>query len=300
MIHRYSTVYQIGHRAIQNLFEDAVIVEEKVDGSQFSFGVIDGELQCRSHGKQMLIDAPEKMFNKILDVIKAKQDLLHPGWTYRGEYLEKPKHNVLQYSRVPVDHFIGFDIMTADQEVYFTYAEKKAEFDRIGFETVPLLYDGEITTAGMLTDFLERESILGGTKIEGVVVKNYKKFSLDKKVCMGKYVSEKFKEVAQKDWIERNPVSSDVIQQLGERFKTEARWQKAVQHLKECGAIEGSPKDIAALVREVQSDLIKECGDEIKETLYSHAICKIQRIALSGLPEWYKQQLLETSFEEVV
>ena len=44
MIHSYSKVYQIGHKVIRDIFNDEVLIEEKIDGSQFSFGVIDGVL----------------------------------------------------------------------------------------------------------------------------------------------------------------------------------------------------------------------------------------------------------------
>lgn len=297
MIHSYSNVYQIGHKAIQNLFDGDVIIEEKVDGSQFSFGVIDGELQVRSHGKQMLVDAPEKMFNKIVEHVKTIKDNLHPGWTYRGEYLEKPKHNVLCYLRTPKNYFIGFDIMSENQEEYFSYDEKLTEYSRIGFEVVPLIFSGKVTSVEMFTDFLERDSVLGGTKIEGVVVKNYSQFSLDKKVCMGKYVSERFKEVAQKDWKERNPVGKDIVLLLGERFHTEARWQKAVIHLREAGILDGSPKDIGNLIKAAKDDIQKECQEEIKDTLYKWAIDNILRRSVAGLPEWYKDQLLNQSFK---
>lgn len=296
MIHSYSSVYQIGHKAIQNLFDGDVIIEEKVDGSQFSFGMIDGELQVRSHGKQMLVDAPEKMFTKIVDYVKTIQDMLIPNWTYRGEYLEKPKHNVLAYSRIPNNHLIGFDIMTDNLEVYIPYAEKIAEFERLGFETVPLIYSGKVENVSMFLDFLERESVLGGTKIEGVVVKNYSQFSLDKKVAMGKYVSEKFKEVAGTDWKDRNPASKDIVLRLGDKYKTEARWQKAVAHLKESGNYDGSPKDIGNLIRMAKEDIEKECKDEISNELYKWAIDNILRQAVNGLPEWYKSTLLESAF----
>lgn len=298
MIHSYPTVYQIGHRAISNLFDGIVTVEEKVDGSQFSFGVIDGELQCRSHGKQLIVDNPEKMFKRIVDIVVDIRDNLHPGWTYRGEYLEKPKHNALQYSRIPKNHLIGFDIMADGQEDYFEYGVKVAEFERLGFETVPLLYSGKIDSPGMLTDFLDRESVLGGTKIEGVVVKNYTQFSLDKKTCMGKYVSERFKEVANKDWKNNNPTLSDIIQRIGESYKTDARWNKAVQHLRENGELDESPKDIGKLIAEINHDLQNECADEIKDALYRFAISKITRISTHGFPEWYKNQLLQSAFKK--
>ena len=187
--------------------------------------------------------------------------------------------------------------MTNNQEEYISYSEKVAEFARIGFETVPLIYSGEVKTTSMFLDFLERESILGGPKIEGVVVKNYSQFSLDKKVSMGKYVSEKFKEIAGTDWKDRNPTGKDIILRLGDTYKTEARWQKAVAHLREEGKIEGSPKDIGILIKTAKEDIEKECRAEIEQELYKWAIENILRQAINGLPQWYKSTLLDTAFE---
>jgi hypothetical protein len=82
-INSYPTVYQLGHKAIKNIFDGEVVVEEKIDGSQFSFGRIDGELICRSKGKQQLIDAPDKMFVKAIENVKSMP--LHDGWIYRGD-----------------------------------------------------------------------------------------------------------------------------------------------------------------------------------------------------------------------
>jgi len=59
------------------LFDGEVTIEEKVDGSQFSFGLIDGELQCRSHNQQLVIDEPEKMFAPTQ---KSKETLLREGF----------------------------------------------------------------------------------------------------------------------------------------------------------------------------------------------------------------------------
>ena len=43
-----------------------------------------------------------------------------------------------------------------------------------------------------------------------------------------------------------------MIVQLAEGLRTEARWRKAVQHLREEGRLERSPKDIGALLVELQ------------------------------------------------
>lgn len=296
MIHSYPSVYAIGHKAIEGIFNGPVIIEEKVDGSQFSFGVVDGELMCRSKGKQLLLDAPEKMFTRAVETAKTLACHLRPDWVYRCEYLEKPKHNTLAYDRVPIMHLIGFDICPGLEE-YLSPNEKRAEFIRLGLECVPLLYDGEVTGFEMFSDFLQRDSVLGGCKVEGVVVKNYSLFTGEKKVAMGKYVSEGFKETHAGDWKQRNPSQSDILTQLIEQYRTDARWQKAVQHLRDAGSLEGSPRDIALLIREIPADVRKECEAEIKELLFAHFWPKMQRGITAGFADWYKAELAKAAFE---
>ncbi len=191
--HSYPSVFALGHSAISELLNDPVLIEEKIDGSQFSFGIFDGEIQVRSRGKEFPIDAPEKMFSDACRTVIEIAPLLWNGWTYRGEYLSKPKHNVVCYGRVPSKNIIIYDINTGEEE-YLSYADKKAECERIGLEIVPLLFYGRMDKIEALMQMLETDSILGGSKIEGVVIKNYARFGRDKKALMGKYVSEKFKE----------------------------------------------------------------------------------------------------------
>jgi len=295
-INSYPTVFAIGHKAIQNIFSDDVVVEEKIDGSQFSFGVIDGELQCRSKGKQLILDSPEKMFTRAVATVRELENRLHPGWIYRCEYLEKPKHNTLAYDRTPKHNIIGFDIVVGE-EIYLTPEEKREEFELIGLECVPLLFSGMVSSLDMFNGFLDKTSILGGTKIEGVVVKNYALFTIEKKVAIGKYVSEAFKEIHGSEWRKNNPTGKDIAQELIERYRTPARWQKSVQHLRENGTLDGSPRDIGPLMKEVGQDVLRECEDEIKDYLFDHYWKQIQRGITAGLPEWWKQELAQSSFD---
>src|SRR5258708_15948098 len=135
--HSYPKVYALGHAAIRGIFDDPVAIEEKIDGSQFSFGVFDGDVKVRSKGATMYLDDSEKLFSGAADEVKKILLLLHNGWTYRTEYLAKPKHNTLAYSRVPQNNIIGFDVNTGNEE-YLSYEAKREEFTRLGLETVPL------------------------------------------------------------------------------------------------------------------------------------------------------------------
>lgn len=292
----YPKLFALGHRSIHGIFEDEVIIEEKIDGSQFSFGVIDGELRCRSKGAQLNIVAPEKMFVAAVETAQRLAEKLTPNWTYRGEYLQRPKHNTLVYDRIPSQHVIGFDV-SIGHEKYLSYDEKVAEFARLGLETVPCVYRGKIETPEKVRELLQTKSILGAQMVEGVVVKNYHRLNPFGQLMIGKFVSEEFKEVHSGDWSERNPTSGDIIEVLIGQYRTPARWAKAVQHLREKGQITDSPQDIGSLFKEVHKDIKEECEQELKDKLYKWAIDKVLRGCVGGLPQWYKEQLLKQSFE---
>lgn len=298
--HSYPSIYALGHRYVEELLLDPVLVEEKIDGSQFSFGVFehaDGkDLRCRSKGAQLNIIAPDAMFSRGVETAKRLTDQLHVGWTYRAEYLMKPKHNALAYDRIPKDHVILFDINTGE-ESYLSYDEKQAEAERLGLEIVPKMFEGMITDVQHFRTLLDTVSCLGGQKIEGVVIKNYQRFGRDKKVLLGKFVSEAFKETHAKEWKASNPNRTDVVEALIATLKTDARWHKAVQHLREAGTLEDSPRDIGHLMKEVPKDVEKEEADYIKGKLYEWAWPQIRRGIIAGLPEWYKDRLLERQFE---
>jgi hypothetical protein len=304
--HSYASSFALGHNALTTLFLDPVTVEEKVDGSQFSFGRFHqlnvlGELvgpdviKVRSKGREIFVSpdgvSSEKMFQRAIDSVLARSKDLTPGWTYRAEYLQKPKHNALAYDRVPKDNLIVFDI-SIGEERYLPYFDKMAEAERIGLETVPLLYEGWVTDMETLKSFLDRTSVLGGQKIEGFVVKNYTRFGKDKKILFGKYVSDSFKEVHDVSWKDENPKQGEIVQQVINWLRTPARWSKAVQHLEESGRLEGSPRDIGNLFIEVPHDVKEEFEEEIKTKLFAWAWPQISRGITAGMAEWYKERLL--------
>lgn len=268
-------------------------------------------LRIRSKGAEMNIDAPEKMFSKAAETARrlaspeahAAGARLHPGWTYRCEYLRVPKHNTLAYDRVPANNLILFDVNTGDQE-WLDRVSLEAEGARLGLEVVPILKTdimGGATTLEDIRALLETTSVLGGNKIEGVVIKQLGiggyLYGMDHKTLIGKFVSEKFREAHGVAWKESNPTNGNILLMLGAKYQHVGRWMKAVQHLREAGKIDDSPKDIGALIIEVQKDLGKEEKEEIKTLLWKWAWPHISRMSTRGLPEWYKNELLRRQFE---
>lgn len=302
MISSYPSIYALGHRYLEQLFDGPIVIQEKVDGSQFSFGLINGQLQCRSKGQEIHVEAPEKMFAKAVETVKSIAPLLVEGWTYRAEYLQKPKHNCLAYGRAPKGNLVLFDIVM-DPENYQSPRNIAAVAETLGIDCTPCFYQGpgeDITEAipGVsfrrpigFEKFFERESFLGGCKIEGVVVKNYYRFGIDKKILIGKFVSAEFKEKHKVSWKVQNPTQADVVQHIIAELTTEARWRKAVQHLREAGKITDTPQDIGPIIKEIVADVEREESDHVREALFKHFWSQISRGVTRGVPEWYKKEI---------
>ena len=170
----------------------------------------------------------------------------------------------------------------------------------LGIDVVPLVYEGVIDSPEQIFSMIDRESYLGGAQMEGVVIKNFAKpFLLGGQpipLMSGKYVSEKFKEVHQKSWKgeKTNRGKWDVFKT---GFNTEARWEKAVQHLRDEGKLENSPRDIGSLIKAVQDDIKDEEMENIKNFLWKEFGSEVLRTSVKGFPEWYKERLVRESFE---
>lgn len=295
MISAFPKIFAIGSRYTERLFNGEVEITEKVDGSQIGFGYVDGELIIRSKGSQLFLEKPEKMFGDAIETIKELIPAISDGTFYYGEYLRTPKHNVLKYSRTPKDHIALYGMLDIKTQYYYPYSKIAEEAQRLAIDVVPILYQGVVRTVEDLKSNLDRESFLGGAKIEGFVVKNYNEQLLIGgqviPILMGKFVSEDFKEVHRKEWKSENTNKGrwDVYKS---QFCNTARWHKAIQYLRDAGRLEYAPKDIGSLIARIQQDIVEEEKENIKEWLFNEFGSEIGREAIKGFPQWYKEYLL--------
>lgn len=285
-LHSYSQIFNVGHKALDNFWKGKVVVQEKVDGSQFSFANVSGQFVARSKGAA--IHAPERMFRMAFEHAKDRVHLLPMGYVFRAEAVTSPKHNSLHYSRCAKGGIVLYDVDAGQQDYLCQGVVKElAETLEVDYAPVFDVLDHKPTS---FEPYLHRESVLGGTEVEGVVLKNYGLFGLDGKVVMAKAVRPEFREVNAKEWKQSN---ASPIDTLIDAYRTEARWRKAIQRLNELGALVNAPNDIGALINEIQQDVLFECEDEIKEKLFSMYWGTISRGIIRGFPEFYKAKLLE-------
>jgi len=296
----YPKILAVGNEYIPDLFKGNVEVSEKLDGSFTGLGcTLDNHVVFRSKGKELFYEDHEGMFDIFSDFVADHEAILleHPGIYFYGEFLNKPKHNALAYKVVPKNNIALFGVFIENVGYCKTYKDLTEWAHMLDIEPVPLLYYGEIKDLEQLTAYLDTDSILGNQKVEGVVVKNYEQTVLIGGKIMpsfGKLVRPEFKEKLNKTWA----TGKDKVQLFIDSFRTEARWQKAIQHLKENGELEGSPRDIGKLIVEVKCDIIEEEEQEIRNGLYKLFKDQILRKSTAGLAEKYKEWLTEKAFDK--
>lgn len=297
----YPKINTIGKfRDAEKIKDGLVHLEEKIDGSQFRTFVHNDELE---HGSKSQ-SPPDGMFakaveniNKILNGFKPDK----PTMIY-SEFLKSPKHNTLAYDRVPNDNLIVFDVNIDD--VYLRPKEKKEFCNKLGLECVPLLaeIDGSQINIDYLKTFFDTDSILGGQKIEGVVVKNYSQFYTVEPYVGNpifiKYVRDDFKELNTANW-KKEKSKHAFIDSLSETLKSPARYQKARQHLLEQGKLSNHMRDIPLLMEELCKDILEEESVRLKEEVWDHFWRnEIKSKVVREIPLWYKEELAKEVFGE--
>ena len=307
----YAKVLTLGSTYTENALIGEVIIQEKVDGSMLRMGenedselVISSKSQLLHCGKFLV--NPYGMFSKGVEYILSIEEkvMKFPKDSYfYCEFLQKPKHNVLNYKWVPKNNIVLFDAIIGSK--YQNREELQLIANEFDIDLIPELFRGTLKDRAVgggysnPVDHLKRiiettPSFLGNELIEGVVIKNY-----GQTILLGghvfplftKYVRETYKERHEVEWNIKKPKNS--LEDYIKGFKNENRWQKAVLHLKEKGLLKNAPQDISALIKEVQEDIEMEEKENIKDFLYNKFRGDILRTSIKGVAEWYKEKLLE-------
>ena len=296
-LHSYSKVAALGHPQLEGLTDAPVSISEKIDGSQFGFMLTADEMKFRSRGALIYGVEAAGMFKPCVEAVLTLESKLTPNYLYRAEFISKHKHNALKYDRVPAHYLVVFDIedMNIGPYNFLPPAEVRAECACVGLEYIEA-YSAQVSSVADLTAEMQKPSMLGGER-EGVVLKRYDLFTRDGKVMMGKYVSEKYKETHAASWKVGNPGKNDIITNLITGLRTDARYAKAAQHLRERGELTETVRDIGPLIREVQTDVIAEEADQIRDALYRWAKPQVERGVAGGVVGWYKALLAAQQFE---
>jgi len=303
-LHSYGKIWNLGHRAVRDIFSEPVRIQEKIDGSQFSFGVCDGELFIRSKKAEIHPGAKNGQFSMAVETVVAlfEKGLLVEGWTYRGEAVTKPRHNHLIYERCAEGGIVLFDVDIGEED-YVDHAAVTHIARGIGVDVVPEYEKSwKVIDIENLNVLLDNEPLLGGENgIEGIVIKPCQPIfdQATGKALKAKLVRPEFREKATRSWKAANPNREEFLTSIIKGLTTEARFRKAIQAARDEDVLEYSNRDIGPLLGRITKDIHEEEADAIKEALFKHFWKKsISRGVTRGFPQFYQAWLLEQQFNE--
>lgn len=278
--HKHPKVYRLEAPEVKAIKQCVVSVTEKIDGSQIGFGWVDGQFIIRSKETRINPAQPTGLFANAAKCLFEMRDSLPKDRFFYGECLNSVRHNKLRYGRVPANHVIIFAV-TGEEGKLEDYSVMAEIASQCGFECVPLLYQGSFDEE-KINALVGKQSVLGGVEAEGVVIKGS---NGDELLC-AKIVREDFKEVNNKR-LRLQKQGDERLEEFFESFATEARWDKAKQHLAERGELEGKSSDLGKIIAEVNRDIEAEEETAIKEFLYKHFRKQLLKRATAGIPAWF-------------
>lgn len=291
----YPSILGLHHKYVKDILTQPVVIQEKVDGSQFSFW-LDPLGMPVYHSRKTLLHpgGVGGNFGLAVQTVDTLIPLLREGWVYRAEAITRPKHNVLKYDRIPKGGLILFDVEKPGGE-YLDPFELAVEAGRLELEVVPVFfYSLWEHFAKELEQFVGWDSILGGCKVEGIVIKSRVLKDPEGQPLMAKLVRDDFKEAHKREF----KVGPDIIQKIVEALLVERRWEKAVERLRDADALVNAPQDIGPLLKEIHQDVLKEETEWMKDKLFEYSWKQIARGITTGFPEWYKERIREDDEKE--
>jgi len=269
----YHKIKRLGDEENKEIFtnpEDEIIIQEKIDGGNFRFAILNGKLIFGSRTQQLTNDEGEdtnlnKNFKRCVEFVREKltncPHAFDLNLIFFGECCVK---HTISYDWDKIPPFLGFDIYDIKEERYLDYRECYELYTSFGLPMVPLV---GIKKAGEIKDVTDKMVPISmyslesakDRKAEGVVYKNYTK------QIFAKYVRDAFKERNAEAFggsPKYNKTGEDNNADFVFKYCTNARIEKNIFKLID-GGEELHMKLMAKLPKVVYEDIIQEEWREI-------------------------------------
>lgn len=290
---KYHSIVRYGHISTREVLNrgDQIIIQEKVDGANASFAVVDGELKCWSRNRELNMSNTLEGF-----YVWAKQnievDKLLEGVVYFGEWTAQHKVVYEGYAK----QFFLYDIYNLHLEEYVSFSMVRDEAKRLGLNLIPVFFEGEFESFEQLMSYVGRTELNGklGQEVsgEGIVVKNVDYRDSFGKQMFVKLVVDKFAEV-QMQKAPKDPKKKFTPEELKVReCITSPRVEKQLFKMIEEGLLERDygVEDMGKILKHISplvaEDILKEEMDEFPHLTVEDVqtfMCKVLPLVIKDI-----------------
>ena len=249
---KYDSIPRYGKQGTRDILGTEVVVMEKLDGANASFGIIDGELKMFSRNQEL---DEHNTLRGFYDWVKQNVDAgkLFVSTIYFGEWLVP---HTVHYKKEAQGKFYLFDIYDVKTETYLDWNITVQAAKHLKLRTPEVFFRGELHSMTDVDRYLGQSEL---TEIpntgEGIVVKDYEGQQFVK------IVSDKFKETKS---IKQPSLDRTDIGTLIDSVLTPQRVEKLIHKKIDLGLLpaELDITDTGNVLKALSSDVVNDIFEE--------------------------------------
>ncbi len=197
LLTKYQHVERLGHDDVSGLLDGAVVVQEKLDGANFTVAKHpDKGLILASRNNVISVGGhPSTGFNGAIEYVLDHPGItglfdVHPDWVLRGEWLTR---HTINYDATRMKKFYVFDVQDGEGK-YIPISQYAAVMELREIPFLPVIAQYNNPTLDLLQQLTQGPGLYGAAQKEGVVVKRYDFVNKWGRTTWGKLVSADFRE----------------------------------------------------------------------------------------------------------
>lgn len=251
---------------------DYIVVQEKIDGANFSIRYDKETDTIKSFGRKKELDLDNNLrgaweWSQELNKELIKE-VLGTNLVLFGEWLVR--HTIV-YPNDKWQNAYFFDVWNLEEEKYLEQDKVEDIVKRLGLIYAPVFYKGEFESWEHLKQFIGKTD-LGGDSGEGIVVKNMTRLNNPNKRLpfYTKIVADKFAEKKSVRKMDEGKIEKRIkLQALVESVVTEGRVTKLIHKMVDEGIIpeKWDKNDMSIIARNIGKEVYYDCVKEEPETV---------------------------------
>lgn len=305
---KYPKIYYLGSKHTEgfissDVLDNEIVIEEKMDGANFRFGIVDGTFHVGSRHRDLTsairpdgtVDKDVAgQFTRAIEYVLQRKDHFHPGYVYFAEYMIP---HTLDYDWEHTPLLLGFDIFDTSTGRFLDYPSKIDAFKSAQIIPVPLVWRGPLRDFTVSAyEQIPRSRYRNGSA-EGLVIKDYARQFFVKIVApefreSNKQVFGRGKRGA------RRIMQDDGSQWFVDAFVTRRRIEKVIDLLVN---EYGKPADMS-LLQDLIPAVIKDAWEENWEDVAFENVVldtrRIRKLSAARIVKVYRSWLIKRAITE--
>jgi hypothetical protein len=249
---------------------DHINISIKFDGTNASFRYDEAVGKLAAFSRKQPLTYKDTLFGfwNFVETLDADKFKDYPDYVFFGEWAVK---NKISYKPEYRKIWLMYDVYDTKNQCYLPQSEVKALAEKLGFQYIHVLYDGEFVSWEHCRSFMN-EVVYSESIEEGIVIKNQTNLnnSVSRDPFVLKIVNEQFAEVMKHQKKEVDPEKEAAkcqAESIANMIVTRSRVEKELYKMRDEGILPEkiSPEDMKLVAKNLPKRIYDDCVKEENE-----------------------------------